>query len=141
MNVVAFIAFPPQVPTVICYLIYLYAGIKTKSCMAISSHLDQIKQNSNYQPGIETIWGFNMRQIIWYNLPKYLKNYSWQNNLEYDVGVAYHISMRDYYANTNDETVIYSPYHNEMLQLYGKNKNNRMCVSRVIAFIGREGRL
>jgi len=139
MNVVAFIVFPLHVPTVICDLIYLYSGIQTKSCLAISSHLDNIKENSYYNSEVETLWSFNIRQIMWYNLPKNLRNYPWQNSIEYDVGVAYHTSMRDYMLYAEDETIMDAPYHEYMIQVYLSNKKHHSGFPRNVAFIGGEG--
>ena len=76
---------------------------------------------------------------MWYNLPKHLRNYPWQNSLEHDLGVAYHTSMRDYMLYAEDETIIRSPYHEEMLQLYAKYINHKTGVPRILAFIGGQG--
>jgi hypothetical protein len=136
MNVVAFIEFPPYVPTVICYLIYLYSGIQTKSCLAISSH---INQTPDYNSEVETLWSFNIRQIMWYKLPPYLRNYPWQNRIEYDIGLAYHTSMRDHMLYAQDETIFDIPYHEYMIKIYLSNIKHHSGFPRNVAFIAGQG--
>lgn len=136
MNVVAFIVFPLYVPTVICDLIYLYSGIQTKSCLAISSH---IKEIPDYNSEVETLWSFNIRQIMWYKLPPYLRNFPWQNRIEYDTGLAYHTSMRDYMLYARDYTFFDIPYHEHMMKIFVSNKKHHSGFPRNVAFIAGQG--